>query len=220
MPMTPDAVAKHLAAIQQQRDHYTASVIRFGSTDNLAPALFVDFDRSVTGSITQAWVSLRQGDESSIVASRLTQVLIDVSVAFGAYRGVIEDELLMQLYRGPRAAERARDAVPEDLRRYVPEPVELQTGPPTLLVPQEFDRRRVPDAVWWINYWDSVQVEELGWTAIQDAGFASIERQPSGAAVLTATEAPLDPTNPEHLSQLARIVTRLQLRARQENARR
>lgn len=85
-----------------------------------------------------------------------------------------------------------------------------------LLVPQEFDGHRVPDAVWWINFWDVVQVETVGVSRIRTAGFARVTEKPCGGMVLVSTREPTDPARPAHLPQPARIVEHLQLRTLQE----
>ncbi|HBS68849.1 MAG TPA: hypothetical protein DEA79_06695, partial [Cyanobacteria bacterium UBA11153] len=87
---------------------------------------------------------------------------------------------------------------------------------PPLLLRDEFDYRRVPDGVWWINFWDKIQVETIGLQRILTANWAQIIEQPKGALVLVATDEPTDVNNPEHLLRLGEIVSHLHLGELQE----
>jgi hypothetical protein len=80
-----------------------------------------------------------------------------------------------------------------------------------LLVPQEFDFRKVPGAVWWINYWDPIQVETVTAEKARGAGWDRMVETPDGAMALVATAEPTDVTNAVHRAQLRLIIERLDL---------
>jgi hypothetical protein len=149
-------------------------------------------------------------------------LLDDLAVALDAYHAHVEDDRLMLGYQAHRATERARAAVPEEYRQYIPEPPESPPGQelPRLLVPQEYDSRRVPAGVWWVNYWDPTQLHTLGEERVRAAPWARIRHATRGGLLLAATEEPSDPGVPDHVARLRRLVTELRLRAAQERFRR
>lgn len=222
--LTAAAITDYLSDVLGDRQRGVPSVFRL-SCDSIGkePALFLDFESTPAGSAEVIWITLRRElAEAADAAEGLGRAIADLSSAYGAYHAAAEDEQLMQLYRSDRAAQRARSAVPPELRQFVPDPIPpIATAGqlPSLLVPQEFDRRRVPDAVWWINFWDRVQVETIGSSKIRSAPFKSIIEQPSGALLLTVTDEAIDVGNRAHLDRLAKIVEHLDLRALQDHAR-
>lgn len=183
--------------------------------------LFLAEEAMSFGTVERFWASLPAdaGPGQIGAASAVGRLVADVGARCGAYRACVEDERLLMLYRGRRATERARENLPDELRALVPEPPAAE-GParviPSLLVPQEFDVRRVADAVWWINYWDAALVETAGRARVNSAGWARVEELPGGALSLTATDEPTDPEDPGHAETLARIVSHLGLRELQE----
>jgi hypothetical protein len=215
------AIADYIAQVRQDRARFVPAVFRLSSEPAAGPAIFLDFDTTLSGPVDVIWVSL---PNSFLEAAGATETLVELHsemcVRFGAYHGALEDELLMHLYRGRRASERARSAVPPELRRFVPGPPIPPAANtfPSLLVPQEFDRRKVPDAVWWMNFWDAVQVETVQLSRVETAGFARVVPQPSGALFLLASEHAIDPNSPSDLQHLSHIVEHLELRRLQESA--
>lgn len=215
------ALNAYLSEVRRARSQGIPKIFRLAAAErNPGFALFLEFEPTPRGEIATLWFSL---PATRTVAApeieQLMRVFADVCPAFAGYHGALEDERLLVLYRGARAAERARELVPPELRQFVPvSPLSVGASGklPNLLVPQEFDRRRVPDAVWWINFWDVVQVETVGASRIRTAGFARVTEQPCGGMVLVSTREPTDPANPAHLQQLSRIVEHLQLRTLQE----
>lgn len=221
--LTNGAITDYLSDVLADRKRGVPTVFRLsGDPADKGSALFLEFESTSAGSAEMIWITLpREFVETTDAAECLSQAIADLSSAYGAYHAAAEDEQLMQLYRGARAAERARSAVPPELRQFIPDsPAPIGAVRfPSLLVPQEFDRRRVPDAVWWINFWDRVQVETIGRSKIRTAPFTRIIDQPSGALVLIATDEAIDVANCAHLNRLARIVEHLDLRGLQEDAR-
>ena len=107
------------------------------------------------------------------------------------------------------AAERARASLPEHLRQYLPyEPVGPRTGItlPTLLLPHQFDCRRVPEAIWWINFWDDVQLETLGVEAVRRAPWARQAEVSEAGLILVATEHPTSPDDPSDVQSLRELI--------------
>ena len=157
-------------------------------------------------------------DRVIMPADGMLHLVAAMTTAFGAHMGAVQDDALMVRYRGARASQRALDALPEHLRPFVPvpSPEPASSGFPQLLVPQEFDRRLVPDAVWWINVWDAVQVATIGARTIRQAPWARITDLPDGGLALAATEQPASAGDPEHVARLRQIVEALGLRTLQE----
>jgi hypothetical protein len=169
------------------------------------------------GGIGHLWLRLPAGLQSVGGASRLVR---EVAEAFGAHNAHVEDLTLLTRYRSRRAAERARAATPPELRRYLPAPPDLTDGVDlglSLLAP-EFDRRRVPEAIWWINYWGAAQVEALGEERVRAAGWAQVLDAAGGALVLVATDEPTDPHDRRHLERLRLLFDNVGLREAQEKA--
>ena len=90
---------------------------------------------------------------------------------------------------------------------------------PAVLPLNEFDERRVPWAIWWVNFWDAIKVETVGLERIRSAPWTSLIELPDGSVVAAATEEVTEATNPLHLASLAQIVEHLGLRELQERHR-
>ena len=153
-------------------------------------------------------------------ADELLDLLDEVVTALDGYHAHVENDALLMLYQSVRATERARAAAPQEYRHLIPDPPELAGAGlvPQLLVPQEYDTRRVPPGVWWANYWDAEQVRTLGADRVRTAGWAKL--RPAGhGLLLAATEQPLDPARPDHVALLRDLVAGLGLRATQERFR-
>lgn len=141
----------------------------------------------------------------------VTTVVRAVAESFRAYHAHVSDDRLLLRYQSQRATARAKAALPQALQQYVPEPIATAGDLPELLLPDEFDRRRVPTGVWWVNYWDAVQVATVGLERVLAAGWARVIDAGDGAQVLAATTEPLDPERPDHLTQLKTLLVRLRL---------
>lgn len=235
--LTESAIGSYLAEVQQAWAQNIPKVFclanyadlrRDDQTDTLQLTLFYDVEPTPLGDIEYIWFSLPGTSHelehfaAMLQFNQLVQVIGAICQGFGAYHGYVEDEQLLLLYRSTRAAERARAALPPELQQFVPKPVipaNVAENLPQLLVPQEFDRRFVPDAIWWINFWDYAQVETIGQEQIRSENWAQIIEQPGGALLLIAT---LDPPNVADASDMARldqITERLNLRELQERYR-
>jgi Family of unknown function (DUF5953) len=150
----------------------------------------------------------------------LAKLVRDVAEELGAYQAYIEDDVLLLRYFSRRATERARAAIPPDLRHHIPDPPELDGGVDLdLLVAHDYDRLRVPVGVFWINYWSAELVATLGHLRVRNAGWARVIDAARGALVLVATDEPLDPDDPAHLERLRTLLDQIRLRETQESLR-
>jgi hypothetical protein len=86
-------------------------------------------------------------------------------------------------------------------------------------VPQEYDIRRVPPGIWWVNYWDPTQLQTVGEDRVRTAGWARLRPATRGGLLLAATEEPSDPADPDHVVKLRQLVADLRLRSLQEQYR-
>jgi hypothetical protein len=207
--MDESSLARSLADVEGAQERGVPRIFRLVSEPGLGElSVFFESEATRTGRIGSLWFSL----SASAAEAPFLRMIGEVSTAFGAYRACIEDERLLLLYRSGRAAERTLAAVPPALQAFVPPPVPSEGKTlPRLLVPQEFDRTRVPDAVWWINFWNREQVETLGRTRVNSADWFQRLEQPDGALLLVATSEPTSAEDPGHLEQLRRICQQLYL---------
>jgi hypothetical protein len=184
-----------------------------------AVEVFVDVEATPSGTgVASASFSVAK---YRLSLDQLMPLVIKFATAFEAVHAHFEEERLLLEYQERRAFERTWDMVPPDLRQYIPEP-EVASGDlalPDLLVPQEYDRLRVPAGVWWVNYFGRPQVETLGEERIRGAGWARVEDAGSGSLALAPTEEPLDLLNPAHTRKLSNIIDRLALVEAQRAAR-
>jgi hypothetical protein len=149
-------------------------------------------------------------------------LLDDLTTTLGAHHAHVEDDRLVLLYQSHRATERARAAVPDEYRNHIPDPPQPPPNHdlPHLLVPQEYDTRHVPPGIWWVNYWDPIQLRTVEEGEVRTAPWARIRPAARGGLLLAATEEPTDPGRIDDIAQLRRLVTDLRLRALQERFRR
>ncbi|HWS56669.1 MAG TPA: DUF5953 family protein [Pyrinomonadaceae bacterium] len=214
--VTEQALASYLSEVRRAWAAYEPEIFRLADAEGSPRlALFFNEEQTPWGRIESLWFSL-PADLSAPEFSldRLAALLASVCEGFGAYHGAVEDERLMMLYRARRAAERARAQLPPELRGFVPDAPPLagvEGALPPLLLPQEFDRRRVPDAVWWINFWGASQVREVSPERARAAGWERAAEQAGGGMVLAATEEPTEVTDAAHLRLLRGIIERLGL---------
>ncbi|HCA97930.1 MAG TPA: hypothetical protein DEP38_25990, partial [Cyanobacteria bacterium UBA9226] len=148
------------------------------------------------------------------------ELVAQICQEFGAFQGCVWDPKLAGLHGRLKRIEESildKSQYQEESLTDLSPPIEDSRDPlPPLLLRDEFDYRRVPDGVWWINFWDKIQVETIGLQRILTANWAQIIEQPKGALVLVATDEPTDVNNPEHLLRLGEIVSHLHLGELQE----
>jgi hypothetical protein len=88
----------------------------------------------------------------------------------------------------------------------------------TLMDPSEFDILKVPEAVYWFNYWNKDQVQLIGEEKLNKAPFAVIEKQPDDGYILITQKENFDAHNAEHVARLSAICAYLDLYTLQEKA--
>ncbi|HKS48520.1 MAG TPA: hypothetical protein VJT49_26095 [Amycolatopsis sp.] len=213
-PVTEEALADYLGDVEAARSRGEAE-----------PCLLVSGDLVVVANVTPppppgratVWFPLLVTPPVDTILA----LLGDLATALGAGHAHIEDDRLVLLYQSRRATERARAAVPEEYRAYIPDPPDLPVAGliPQLLVPQEYDTRHVPPGVWWVNYWGATQVQTVGEDLVRAASWARIEQAGDGALLLAATDEPLDPERADHVARLSDLVGQLGLRALQDRFR-
>jgi hypothetical protein len=232
--LTESAIAGYLAEVRQAWEQGIAEVFCLANyadfqlashVDTLQLTLFFDVEPTPLGDVEYVWFSLPETSAELkqfgeiLQLDQLVDLIASVCLGFGAYHGHIEDDQLLLLYRAVRAANQIRAAVPPELRQFVPEPLMPETVAgtlPQLMIPQEFDRRFVPDAIWWINFWDLIQVETVGQDRIATSNWARLIEQPGEALILVSTDEPTDVANAAHIGKLRKIVEHLNLRELQE----
>lgn len=166
-------------------------------------------------------ITFSRPKESSL--EMLLTAFQETCLEFGAFYGYMENCTLKQLHkRRIRAYEKAVAAIPPGETRFYlkPEPYPGVTDIlPELLLSSEFDYSRVPDGIWWINYWSPLQVGTVGRDKIHSADWFRVIELSNGGMVLVATEEQTDVTNSEHMETLKRIAEALDLRGVQEQYR-
>jgi len=214
--MTEEALGAYLARVRGSRGEGRLEVFRLAdATASPRLALFLKVEGTGAGRVETLWFSLPfdlSGPPFEL--GRLMRLIGTLCQESQAHHGAVEDWPLLALYRGRRAAERARSRMPPHLRQFALDPLPVEgvtVRPPSLLVPQEFDRRRVPDAVWWVNFMDHVQVQTVSRESVLGADWQSVVELGGGDLVLAATEEPTEVTNAAHMERLRRIVERLNL---------
>jgi len=145
---------------------------------------------------------------------QLIDLMASLCQGFQAYHGYIEDESLLMSYRGKRGYERALENTPSELHQFVPSPDFLDAVSglvPSLLMPQEFNCRRVPEAVWWLNFWDEIQVSTVTIDRMRSAPWFRLVELPRNRCVLAATGEPVDLSIPDHMTLLREIIEHIGL---------
>ena len=87
---------------------------------------------------------------------------------------------------------------------------------PALLLRHEFNVFRVPDGIWWINYFNQSQIGTLGEGQVKSAPWFRMIELHDKAIICMSTEEPTTPSNPNHLIKLRQIVEHLNLPTLQE----
>lgn len=221
--LTESALSAYLQEVQHGWAQGIPLILRLAS-DPREPhlALFYDTEPTSHGDLEHVWFSLPSSMPRSLLETGVLANLVQkIARGFGAFSCYVEDAQLLRLYSGARASERARTAVPPELRRYVPSQPAGEGRVPALelLVPQEFDRRYVPSGIWWINYWDHLIVDALGRARVRRASWSHVTEVPEGGLILVATNEPTDAQNPAHIARLREIAEQLNLRGVQEQYR-
>jgi hypothetical protein len=219
---TEDDVTRALAEMDRGRREGVATPFIIAD-DPAQPNLVLSFGSETVAGVEKVDLALPPArEEQPAGLEAMMELISTLGTAFGAHTAFFEDPALAHVYFARRVADFSRRSSPPELRDRVPEPKPLPGvagSLPELLVVHEFDRRRVPRGVFWINYWSRIQVETLGRERVESAEWERVVREPEGALTLAATETPPDPKRAEDLERLRAIVEHLDLRAAQERYR-
>ncbi len=154
--------------------------------------------------------------EKELLLDNFVNLVKEICCQFNAYQGYVYDELLARLHkRSLRIFEKQLLQTEPDMHQFVPKPLQVEGVIdilPPLLLENEFDNRRVPNGVWWVNFWDRIQIETIGTAKIRNASWAKMVELRDGAMVLAATQELTNIRNPTHLAKLSEIVEHLHLR--------
>jgi hypothetical protein len=177
--------------------------------------VFFEFDDTGAQQLERLWVPIARPQTVT------PELVTDVAAAFNALSAFTQDALLVAQTRGRRAFQRARELTPEGLRGYLPQaPAETEaTDLPQLLLPDEYDRRRAPEGVFWLNHWSRDIVAWIGEDRVRSAPWARADEQPGGGLFLAATVHPLDPASPADRELVAELLRTLDIRDAQERCR-
>ena len=212
------ALESYLHDFTRARSQGIPQIFRLASRDGEFQ-LFFDREPTPAGEIAYVWFGVERDLSPRPERDRFLRMLASAIEAFDAYQAFLEDEALLPLYRGHAAFERARAALPSELRHLLPESEPEAIDFPELLLPIEFDRRLVPDAVWWVNFWDQLQINTLGADRVLSAPWARDIPLPGRGHILIATEEPTSPDRPSDIAALRSIIEDINLREAQERHR-
>jgi hypothetical protein len=214
------AVAAYLDEFRARRRRGEPAVFVLTDAPGGTASLFYDVEPAPGAATEYVWVPLDDRPGRAVVTlDAVVSLVVDIAESFSPSSAFVEDEGLLAAYRGRRAFERTQEALPEELREHIPAPPRAGENLPDLLVPQEFDRHKVPSGIWWVNFWSDDQLEAVG-------GRRLVERAPwerlvetLDGLVLVATAEPTDPTQPDHAARLRELFAVIDLRAAQERHR-
>lgn len=209
-----EGVAAYLDAVETARAAGDLPVFSLASGTGPDDAIvFYDWEDGGTHGMEQLWLPLvrRDGPPAVALAARIAR-LFSASVVF------LEDPAIVALTRARRAVQRALDRIPEQRREDAmpPDLPSVDPAVPQLLVPEEYDRRRAPDGVWWINVWDRSLVQSVGERRVRGASWAQVTDLDDGALLLLATPHELDVASAADRQTLARLLVELDVRGVQE----
>jgi hypothetical protein len=219
IPLSVTAVADYLRGVEIRNRAGAFDVPALSTTAGASTLMFLlsEVPRAAGG---LAKLSFVLPEDLQPIGGAATLIL-HMAEAFGAFHGHIHQEDLFMRYVARRVAERMREqslVMSPELRQHYPgPPADFPNGVSLdLLHPDDFNRRHAPTGVWWINYWDAVQVRTLGEDRVRAAGWADVSQASEGALVLIATPEPPELRKRPHLEQLERLVRNLRLREAQE----
>ena len=160
------------------------------------------------------------GAPEKFLLNILLKAIEQVCSKFGAFYGYVWDSLIDGLHgRSIREYELNLSTLPPEEKQFVPRPLPIQGVPdtlPPLLLRSEFDYTRVPDGVWWINFWSPQYIKTVGLDRIRTAGWHRVIECPNECFLLVATQEPTDVRTAVHREKLEQIVKHLGLRDLQE----
>jgi hypothetical protein len=157
--------------------------------------------------------------------ARPADSLRDLLAGLASVRDVVnisvQHELLAAFFYAESAALRASSNLPEGLSEFLPPIItpNWHLASPDLELPDLFDARRIPEAIWSANLFGPTQVAGLGKENLLRADWVHAETLTSGGVLALATHEP-----PHHMSEeigerVSRIIGQLRLSPLQKAAR-
>jgi hypothetical protein len=138
--------------------------------------------------------------------------------SYEAYTGYIHDSYLEEITTFAFVQNNIKAQLPRDQWKHIPAPEIIKRIPSSiaeslsrLTSPEQFNIFEVPQAIYWFNYWNKHQVENVGEDKIKAAPCEVIEKQKNGGYILITQKENFDALNNEHLQKLARIYDHLNL---------
>jgi hypothetical protein len=125
-------------------------------------------------------------NEQPLQAEKTSEVLGKVCKAFGAFSGGF----------GGDPPSLATNDIPEAIEYF-----------PGFLRSEQIISRYVPAGIWWVNYWDSTQMQTLGVDRVLSAPWAKVQEVEDGAFILAISEEwphVLDEDYPKRRLEIAR----------------
>jgi hypothetical protein len=208
------SIRNWLAAIQEQDRRNTHRIPRLTDHPTDPKTLFcLDVSYGRTEGIS---IHLPESPLESLLA-----LMEQVCLEFSAHVGYTFNYTMADLHG--REGRRHELKVKQTSPSHLPQPVyqrviyeNVTDTLPPLLLGWEFDTLKVPNGVWWINYWSPLQIATIGLERIKEAPWARIVELANGGIVLAITEESFDVTNTTHMQKLGEIVEHLRLRELQE----
>jgi hypothetical protein len=212
--LTPAGITTYLDALRTARAGGDIQVFSLGSgADADESIILYDWNDLSPIPIEQMWLPLELPDAHATI-----ELVARVAAIFSAITAFTEDPRIVRLTRARRAIERALARIPDERRHDASPPAlpPVVANMPQLLVPEEYDRRRAPEGVYWVNVWSAPIVETVGEQRVREAPWAEVRELDQGALLLVATRHVLDPTSAKDIGILAAILRELDLRSAQE----
>lgn len=138
--------------------------------------------------------------------------------AWQAATGAVHDSQLVEIAANRITVEEMKRQLPPSEHKYIPRSEVVRSVPKDLAErlgryrhPKGFDVTLIPEAVYWINYWNQRQVDHIGKERVLAAPWALQQPHPCGGYVLASQTEQFDALNPRHLEKLAAIVDAVDL---------
>ena len=197
--LSESGLADYIAWLEQAWELGINKPFILSSHDNYHPQVFLTIEKCNTFESIKFLLPSKYSQKVFRLDSFINLVT-QICISFCAYQGYVYNDKLsglytraIRLFKNPSLIEGALDTFPR------------------LLLESEFNSRHVPNGVWWINFWDRVQVETIGVNQIKNAPWEKIIELSGGSMVLVATAQLTNIRNPLHLEKLRNIITYLRL---------
>ncbi|MBN8852823.1 MAG: hypothetical protein BGO55_03610 [Sphingobacteriales bacterium 50-39] len=142
----------------------------------------------------------------------LKEFFIATINSYEAYCAYIHDNQLEELIVSGFTAENMKAQLPRELWEHIPTP-ELAAHIPAdiiariskLITPEKFDRLSIPEAIYWFNYWNEFQVENLGEEKVKTAPCEVVEKQKNGGYILIVQKENFRADNIDQMEKMAKV---------------